>query len=267
MKYVVERDIQTMNQINHVLESLPTFCHAFFLGIEQTTSPLTRLGYARDLEIFFNYLIHETEAFHNYGIFDFEKSDLNKITIDDIELYVSFLTHYRKDDTEHFNSERGKMRKMATLRSFFKYFYRRGDLKENIMTKIDLPKLHEKSILRLSDDEVSKMKVLSRILVGIPIGLILAVGMIHIPILFANNIVIKYLIVFLCNAIAVLFPGKFVPGIFFGIGLTFSGLGSGIMPNTLKDFMIILVVIISFCVLGMVAAWSSEKLQNINIKK
>ena len=157
MKYVVERDIQTIDQINHVLENLPTFCHSFFLGIEQTTSPLTRLGYARDLEIFFNYLIHETETFHNYGIFDFEKSDLNKITIDDIELYVSFLTHYRKDDTEHFNSDRGKMRKMATLRTFFKYFYRRGDLKENIMTKIDLPKIHEKSILRLSDDEVSKM--------------------------------------------------------------------------------------------------------------
>jgi len=116
-------------------------------------------------------------------------------------------------------------------------------------------------------DDSSKSELIVRMLIGIPIGLILAVGMIHIPILFANNIVIKYLIVFLCNAIAVLFPGKFVPGIFFGIGLTFSGLGSGIMPNTLKDFMIILVVIISFCVLGMVAAWSSEKLQNINIKK
>ena len=49
------------------------------------------------------------------------------------------------------------MRKMACLRSFFKYFYRRGDLKENIMTKIDLPKIHEKSIIRLTDDEVNKM--------------------------------------------------------------------------------------------------------------
>lgn len=157
MKYVVERDIQTINQLNHVLENLPHFCHAFFLGIEQTTSPLTRLGYARDLEIFFNYLISETEVFNQYEIMKFEKSDLNKITIDDIELYISYLSHYRKNDTEYLNGERGKMRKMATLRSFFKYFYRRGDLKENIMTKIDLPKLHEKSILRLTDDEVTKM--------------------------------------------------------------------------------------------------------------
>lgn len=157
MKYVIERDIQTIDQLNHLLENLPPFCHAFFLGIEQTTSPLTRLGYARDLEIFFNYLIAETEKFNNYQITDFEKNDLNKITIDDLELYVSFLTHYRKKDNEYFNSDRGKMRKMASLRSFFKYFYRRGDLKENIMTKVDLPKIHEKSILRLSDDEVTKM--------------------------------------------------------------------------------------------------------------
>lgn len=87
--------------------------------------------------------------------------------------------------------------------------------------------------------------------------------MIHIPTLFANNIIIKYLIVFLCNGIAVLFPGKLVPGIFFGIGLTFSGLGAGIMPNTLKDIFIILAVIIIFSILGMLAAWSSEKIQNI----
>ena len=56
MKYVTERDIHNTDQLNRLLENLPTFCNAFFLGIEQTTSPLTRLGYARDLEIFFNFL-------------------------------------------------------------------------------------------------------------------------------------------------------------------------------------------------------------------
>ena len=133
MKYIVKRDLQTIEQINHVLSNLPPFCNAFFLGIEQTTSPLTRLGYARDLEIFFNYLIQETEKFSDYEISDFEKDDLNKINIDDIELYISYLTHYRKNDNEYFNNDRAKMRKMATLRSFFKYFYRRGDLNENII--------------------------------------------------------------------------------------------------------------------------------------
>ena len=96
MKYVTERDIHNTDQLNRLLENLPTFCNAFFLGIEQTTSPLTRLGYARDLEIFFNFLIQETETFHDYQITDFEKEDLNQIKIDDLELYMSFLTHYKK---------------------------------------------------------------------------------------------------------------------------------------------------------------------------
>ena len=157
MKYVTERDIYNAEQLDHVLEDLPPFCNAFFLGIEQTTSPLTRLGYARDLEIFFNFLINETEKFNSYQISDFDKKDLNQITIDDLELYMSYLSHYKKDDHDHLNGERGKMRKMATLRSFFKYFYRRGDLQENIMTKIDLPKLHEKGIIRLSDEESSRL--------------------------------------------------------------------------------------------------------------
>jgi len=157
MQYVKERDIYNIDQLNRVLENLPPFCNAFFLGIEQTTSPLTRLGYARDLEIFFNFLTTETEKFHDKKIVDFDKSDLNQVTIDDLELYMSFLTHYRKNNQDYLNGERGKMRKMAALRSFFKYFYRRGDLQENIMTKIDLPKIHEKSIIRLSDEEVAKM--------------------------------------------------------------------------------------------------------------
>ncbi len=111
-------------------------------------------------------------------------------------------------------------------------------------------------------DDSPKSKLLIRLIISIPIGLILAICMIHIPILFDNNIVIKYLIVFLCNGIAVLFPTKLVSGIFLGIGITFSGLGVGIMPNTLKDAFIILSVIVIFSILGMIAAWSSEKLQN-----
>lgn len=158
MKYVEKRDLRNLQDLNEkVLPNLPSFCHAFFLGIEQTTSPLTRLNYGRDLEIFFKFLTKEVSAFQGRDIASLEKSDLDLITIDDLELYMAYLTHYEKDEQSHMNGERGKMRKMATLRSFFKYFYRRGDLKENVLTKVDLPKIHEKSIIRLTDEEVTKL--------------------------------------------------------------------------------------------------------------
>lgn len=162
MKYVEKRDLDNLKELNEkLLPELPTFCNAFFLGVEQTTSPLTRLGYARDLQIFFNYLVTETATFNGRDIAGLEKEDLNQVTIDDLEMYMSYLTHYQKDGKSYTNGEQGKMRKMATLRSFFKYFYRRGDLKENILTKIDLPKLHEKNIIRLNDDEVAKLIALA----------------------------------------------------------------------------------------------------------
>ena len=158
MKYNEKRDFQNNKYLNErVMPNLPSFCNAFFVGIEQKTTPLTRLGYARDLEIFFQYLTHESANFCGRDVASLEKEDLNQITIDDLEQYMAYLTQYQKDEKQRLNGERGKMRKMATLRSFFKYFYRRGDLQENIMTKVDLPKVHDKSIIRLNDDEVTKL--------------------------------------------------------------------------------------------------------------
>ncbi len=159
MKYNEQRDLRNNKDLNErVLPNLPSFCNAFFVGIEQKTTPLTRLGYARDLAIFFEYLTTQTATFQGRDIASLEKTELNQITVDNLEQYMAHLTAYEKDQTQRLNGERGKMRKMATLRSFFKYFYRRGDLQENIMTKIDLPKIHEKSIIRLNKLVVAAAK-------------------------------------------------------------------------------------------------------------
>lgn len=115
-----------------------------------------------------------------------------------------------------------------------------------------------------TDEQVKKTKLLLRMIFGLPIGLLLAICMIHVPSFLGSNIIAKYLITFLCNGIAVLFPGSMVPGIFFGIGLTFSGLGVGLVPNSIESILIILVIMIGFAIIGMLAAWITEKLQKIS---
>lgn len=115
-----------------------------------------------------------------------------------------------------------------------------------------------------TDSQMKKSQMLMRMLLGLPVGLILAICMIHIPGSFGNSIVIKYLMVFLCNGIAVLFPVNMVPGIFFGIGLTFSGLGIGIIPDSIVNTLIILGIMAVFSALGMVASWTAEKIQKIS---
>jgi site-specific recombinase XerD len=153
MKFNEQRDINNLNHLNEVdLPKLPEFCRQFFTGIAQRTSTLTQINYASDLYVFFYYLNRPMRI----------AADLNTVTIDELEKYMAWLSHYKMDGKEHTNKENGKMRKMATLRSFFKYFYRRGDISENVLTKVDLPKLHEKEIIRLDAPEIADMISLSK---------------------------------------------------------------------------------------------------------
>ena len=54
-------------------------------------------------------------------------------------------------------NERAKSRKMATVRAFFKYFFNKGKLKSNTASKVTLPKLHDKEIIRLDIAEMVKL--------------------------------------------------------------------------------------------------------------
>ncbi len=49
------------------------------------------------------------------------------------------------------------MRKLCSLRSLFDYMYKNGIIDANITTLVELPKLHDKPILRLEPDEMQKM--------------------------------------------------------------------------------------------------------------
>ena len=43
-------------KLRELLEQLPNFCRDFFRGIDTQTSPRTKIAYAYDLIVFFNYL-------------------------------------------------------------------------------------------------------------------------------------------------------------------------------------------------------------------
>lgn len=47
------------------------------------------------------------------------------------------------------------MRKISSLKSFYNYFFRCEKLKTNPAALVQLPKLHEKEIIRLDIDEVA----------------------------------------------------------------------------------------------------------------
>ena len=153
---------ETINVKNEVklrklLETLPPFCKQFFIGIEATSSSRTKIAYAYDIGCFFDYLHATNPVCAKMDITDFPISILNEITPMDIEEYLSYLKYYEKDGTEHTNDEGGLKRKLSALRSFYHYYYKNGLIEDDPTVKVDMPKIHEKNIIRLDVDEVAKL--------------------------------------------------------------------------------------------------------------
>ena len=146
-------------KIREILSELPKFCAAYFSYMEtQSTSVLTRLNYAYDLRLFFKYLTEHSDNFKNVAVNDFSQEMLNKVTVDDLYGFLDYVSVYENKNSEKVtNHEHGKARKIACIRSFFKYYYKKQVLKENVAQLLDTPKIHEKQIVRLEPNEVADL--------------------------------------------------------------------------------------------------------------
>ncbi len=140
-----------------VLKELPEVCSEFIRAIEFTTQPLTRYAYACDLKLFCEYLVAEIPKFADRQIALLEPEDFEKVTPRDLRTYLEYLGFYIKDGSEHSNAEAGKTRKLATLRSFYEYMFKSELINTDVSRLVEMPKKHEKPILRMEIDEVARM--------------------------------------------------------------------------------------------------------------
>ncbi len=154
-KYFNEQDKINTLKMREVLNTLPRFLRNYFRGIEPTTSARTRLGYAYDLRVFFEYLHSENPALSKTEIKDYQISVLEDLTREDLEEYLEYLSLYEKSDKEITNAAQGKKRKMSALRSMYSYFYKSELISKNTAELINMPKLHENEIIRLEPNEVA----------------------------------------------------------------------------------------------------------------
>lgn len=155
--YAQERAKDLIYLTRSVLKELPGVCTDYIRAIEPTTQPLTRYAYACDLKLFFNYLTAENPKFADVAIHAITEKHLNQITARDLHMYLEYLGLYVKNDVEITNAELGKMRKLASLRSFYKFMFKNRLIEADIAQLIDMPKRHEKPIIRLEIDEVARM--------------------------------------------------------------------------------------------------------------
>lgn len=150
--YYKQRNENCSARLRDIVDTLPDFAQEFFIGIQMRTTVLTRLNYAYDLKIFFRYL--SEKKYRNLPVKEIALVDLDRLKAYDIELYLDYLSNYTIDGKTYSCEEKAKERKICSLRSFFKYYFKKDKLSSNVCAKVDLPKLHEKPIIRLDSEEV-----------------------------------------------------------------------------------------------------------------
>ena len=154
--YYQQKDIENIKKLREMMKELPPFCTEFFRGIEPRTSTRTRIAYAYDLSVFFDFLKKENPVFAKMERMDFKLEQLDRITVTDLEEYMEYLKYrFNEQNHEIMNQERGIMRKISSLKSFYNYFFRTEKLTTNPAALVRLPKLHDKEIIRLDVDEVA----------------------------------------------------------------------------------------------------------------
>lgn len=154
--YQEQLNIEYTLKLRSVLSTMPAFCKDYFRSIDSTTSVKTKISYAYDIRIFFNYLLENNPRYKNYTVDMININELCKLTTLDIEEYQEYLKVYNNSDEKLVtNKEKGLARKLSSLRSFFKYYHKHNIINSDPTSLISTPKIHEKSIVRLESDEVA----------------------------------------------------------------------------------------------------------------
>jgi len=163
MDYQDELHVKLLEQSNEIISTLPSFVKKYFYHLrDQNKSPRTSLGYAYDIQHFFRFL-ESSGGFNGQNIKTCTAADiLDKLTIDDIQEYVSsfeFYTTLDKNNKEikHLSSEASKARRICAVRSFYKYYFKIGEISNDLASKIDVPEVKDKKIITMNKNEIDRL--------------------------------------------------------------------------------------------------------------
>ena len=70
--YHEQNDIDNTLKLREVLKTLPPFCRDYFRAIDATTTTKTRISYAYDIRIFFQFLLEQNPMFKDKTMSDFK---------------------------------------------------------------------------------------------------------------------------------------------------------------------------------------------------
>jgi len=162
--YRQQTDRNNLTRLREVLKTMPPFVKEYFRAMDARTTTKTQLSYAYDLRVFFEFLKSENPLYADRELTAFTLTDLENVTASDLEEYMQYLKLYEvpeerthASDGHVSNGLLGLKRKMSALRSFYAYLFKREMIHTNPTVLIDMPKIREKTIVRLEADEVAML--------------------------------------------------------------------------------------------------------------
>ena len=138
---------KTLDKLDEVCAGLPEWTHGFFWETGSERATTTRLAYARELSIFFDYLTTYLPELSETHKNDITLEQFAEVTSEDV---TRFIAHYKKKGCQ----EKALHRKRAALSSFFKYLVANRKLRDNPVSAAVKVKLHPSDeVVYLTIDE------------------------------------------------------------------------------------------------------------------
>lgn len=148
-------------KLNHVYDpELPECMNNFlnYLGTIRGKSVNTLNGYKFDLTLFFKFLmlykrkIPDNTDFENIKIDKIDYEFVNMLKLADLYAFISFTENYRNNGTY------ARARKIACLKSFFKYLYSKEEsIRNNPAVQLESTKIDKRNPVYLTLDESKKL--------------------------------------------------------------------------------------------------------------
>lgn len=153
-KSQLTRESTDLEKLMDLVENvLPGYCRNFFYAAHKLGNK-TKLEYAKDLKTFFIFLSQRNPLCKGLEIKGISIEILDQLDSTDIDEYLNWLTSYETKSGEFHNNNATKARKLASLKSFYKYMVRKNYLSNNVAGIVERPDVtEEKDIIVFSQDE------------------------------------------------------------------------------------------------------------------
>lgn len=140
-----------------LMGQLPYYCKYFFDAKAHSFEVRSRWAYAMDLKVFFEFIKQSFPEYSDIPIKEIPPQALDTLSSHDIDAYLEFLKDYKAGGQYRANSDSGQIRKLASLKTFFKYLSKEDIISRNPAALVDSPKMHGKDVIALTPDEKAKL--------------------------------------------------------------------------------------------------------------